>query len=138
MSYIVVIPGPDGEEVVTLCATLDAATARAEDLRNRHGVADVRLGRVEPIAFTFAPQYRVNIAVDRTPAPARQATEASAGTATIEAPARVQPGELSTAEIDEMVAIDEGNELSTDDAVVREALARRDQASQRQNGLFGR
>ncbi|MDH5237751.1 MAG: hypothetical protein OEW85_09090, partial [Acidimicrobiia bacterium] len=61
MSYIVVFSGPGGDEEVVLCPTIDAATSLAEDLRNRRAIADVRLGRVEPIAFTFAPQYRVNI-----------------------------------------------------------------------------
>ena len=141
MSYIVVFPGPEGEEQVELCPTLDAATARAEELRNRRGIADVRLGRVEPISFTFAPQYRVSLEDEQPvarpePAPRQepQGSQAPAG-----APTRVQPGELSAAEIAEMVALDEAQaELSADDSVMGEVFRRHAERTERQRGLFGR
>lgn len=149
MSYIVVFPGPEGEELVELCSTLDAATERAEELRNRRGVADVRLGRVEPIPFTFAPQYRVSIDAEQAvarpqpvarPEPAsRPEVRTATATPPAEGPTRVQPGELSAAEIAEMVALDEAHtELATDDAVMGEMLRRHADRTERQRGLFGR
>ncbi|MGI9603280.1 MAG: hypothetical protein ACR2QE_15440 [Acidimicrobiales bacterium] len=150
MSYIVVFPGPDGQEEVVLCASLDAATNMAEDLRNRRNVSDVRLGRVEPVAFTFAPQYRVSLNEEPVAAAVPAAVESQSRP--IAKPAvvtpdpepvspqsdRVQPGELTAAEIAEMVAIDEAiPELSADDPTIQEALARRQEPS-RQRGLSGR
>lgn len=156
MSYIVVFSGPGGDEEVVLCPTIDAATSLAEDLRNRRAIADVRLGRVEPIAFTFAPQYRVNIdekrpepvtapptaLVDRPPTTRSEPVASRSEPAPVEPaadPRRVRPGELTPAEIAEMVAIDEAvAPLSADDPMVQDALASRGNAGPRQNGLFGR
>jgi len=166
VSYIVVFSGPGGDEEVVLCPTIDAATSLAEDLRNRRAIADVRLGRVEPIAFTFAPQYRVNIdekrpepvtapptaLVDRPPTTRSEPVASRSEPAPVEPapvepapvepaadPRRVRPGELTPAEIAEMVAIDEAvAPLSADDPMVQDALASRGNAGPRQNGLFGR
>lgn len=152
MSYIVVFPDADGGEQVELCPTIDAATARAEELRNRRGIADVRLGRVEPIAFTFAPQYRVSLDDERIDRPTRSEQPVArpepvapaqppmpAATSAPITPTRVQPGELTAAEIAEMVALDEAHaDLAGDDTVRSEVLRRHADRTERQRGLFGR
>lgn len=162
MTYIVM--WNDASMTMEQCSSLEAAVQLAETLRNGRGITEVRIGRFEDIPFQFTARYEVDL-VDAGAAPTAPSTTAPVGepvhaspdqeltnpvpappasgaTVTTEhlVPRRIEPGELRPAEVDEMVAVDEGaGLLSAEDELIQHALARRDQDhNSLQRGLFGR
>ncbi|MFP3907844.1 MAG: hypothetical protein ACLFRV_06910 [Acidimicrobiales bacterium] len=62
MSHMVIFRTPEGKPGYQPADTVDEAVAVVERLRNEDGVENVRIFRLEEVAFEYKPYYKVELA----------------------------------------------------------------------------
>lgn len=66
MSHMVIFRTPDGKPGYQPADAVEEAVAIVERLRNEDGVENVRIYRMEEVAFEYKPYFRVQLAVADT------------------------------------------------------------------------
>lgn len=91
MSHMVIFRTPEGKPGYQQADAVEDAVSIVERLRNEDGVENVRIYRLEEIAFEYKPYYKVELATSpsEAPAAAESTDEAASGSEERSEPTRI-------------------------------------------------
>ena len=153
MSYMVIFRTPDGKPGYQQADAVQEAVEAVERLRNQDGVENVRIYRMEEVAFEYKVHYTVELKDPAigTGAPVESGAPESSDTAPPEAPVEAlswdddlddDAGTANEGPFDQMAAVDPagaprwGGDDGGEDAGTADVTQLGDAAARR--GLFGR
>ena len=94
MPFMVIYSTSDGASCHQQADAIDEAALFVERLRNKEGIDQIRIYRMEEISFAFRPYYKVELGL-----PEKQAAGTPPATVTAIRPAAGQPAHLEPAEV---------------------------------------